>query len=214
MTRRPLAERLWEKVDKDGPTVPHMTTRCWVFTGCCSANHGYGRIAIARSVARRAHRVSWELANGPIPDGLFVLHRCDNPPCVRPDHLFLGTQRDNILDMHRKGRGATGDRNGARLHPERVPRGERHSSRLHPERLRRGENHPQARLSDGEVAEIRRLYSAGVSGRSLATMFGVRPGLVSQLVTYKQRVPVGFIPPARKVWPRRRRQPDTQRRAA
>lgn len=66
-------------------------------------NKGYGRILVGKG-AKLAHRVSWQLANGDIPKGKFVLHRCDNPICVNVKHLFLGTQKDNIEDMVRKGR--------------------------------------------------------------------------------------------------------------
>lgn len=92
----PFEERFWAKVDKgDG---------CWEWTGG-RANRGYGHVEPVRGQNRSAHRVSWELTNGPIPDGLWVLHRCDNPPCVRPSHLFLGTHADNMRDMEAKGRG-------------------------------------------------------------------------------------------------------------
>lgn len=94
---KPLAERFWEKVRKsDG---------CWEWTGSRNAA-GYGKLSegAAGSPRLRAHRVSWELANGPVPAGLWVLHRCDNPPCVRPDHLWLGTRLDNMQDCARKGR--------------------------------------------------------------------------------------------------------------
>lgn len=86
----PLGERFWAKV--------HRTETCWLWTAATTTD-GYGLIS-----KRGAHQVSWELHNGPIPDGLNVLHRCDNPPCVRPDHLFIGTQQDNIQDAIRKGR--------------------------------------------------------------------------------------------------------------
>lgn len=77
---------------------------CWEWTGSKRGN-GYGCLAVGgRQVG--AHRVAWETQNGPIPEGLFVLHKCDNPPCVRPDHLFLGTAKDNAMDMARKGRAA------------------------------------------------------------------------------------------------------------
>jgi hypothetical protein len=93
---RPLADRFWEKVDKAG--------ECWEWTAARNPL-GYGLIGI--SAARRcglAHRVSWELNFGPIPAGLLVCHRCDNPSCVRPAHLFLGTHRDNHMDKINKGR--------------------------------------------------------------------------------------------------------------
>lgn len=108
-----LAERLWRQVQRgDG---------CWPFIGARS-NKGYGYFK-HDGVARFAHRVAYADANGPIPDGIDVLHRCDNPPCCRPDHLFLGTQADNVADMISKGRDrkAVGSRTGnARLTEAKV----------------------------------------------------------------------------------------------
>lgn len=92
----PLTIRLWRYVRK--------TDGCWLWIGS-GLPTGYGTIKEDRS--RRhlyAHRVSWEFHFGPIPEGLFVLHHCDNPCCVRPDHLFVGTNRDNSLDCVAKGR--------------------------------------------------------------------------------------------------------------
>lgn len=83
-------ERFWSHVDKSGD--------CWVWIG---AKH-YAKTRVGSST-QGSHRASWEMANGPIPKGLYVLHRCDNPPCVRPDHLFLGTARDNLEDARSKG---------------------------------------------------------------------------------------------------------------
>jgi hypothetical protein len=82
----------WKSVDKSGP--------CWIWTGHRN-NRGYGTLG-----KNYAHRYSYEKCCGPIPRGLCVLHRCDNPPCVRPDHLFLGTRKDNALDMSAKRRGS------------------------------------------------------------------------------------------------------------
>ena len=75
---------------------------CWEWTGSKN-DKGYGRVYADRD-EKRAHRAMWEQAHGPVPDGLWVLHRCDNPPCVNPDHLFLGTPLDNVRDMMAKGR--------------------------------------------------------------------------------------------------------------
>lgn len=98
----PLAERFARYVQKDDPSG------CWLWTGSMSRNYGqigrHGRPLLA-------HRAAWELAHGDIPNGLYVLHRCDNGRCVNPAHLFLGTQRDNIRDMVAKGRDRfTGER--------------------------------------------------------------------------------------------------------
>jgi hypothetical protein len=104
MATRPLAERFWEKVDKNGPTHPVLRTQCWLWTAK-RLPRGYGEIAINGKDRARTHRVSWEMHFGAIPERRWVLHRCDNPSCVRPDHLFLGTHLDNMADMRAKGRG-------------------------------------------------------------------------------------------------------------
>lgn len=95
---RTLADRFWSKVDKTGD--------CWLWMGCIDSK-GYGSIGIKTRTAR-VHRVSWELCRGTIPKGLFVLHTCDNRPCVNPDRLFLGTNTDNMKDMVLKGRARNG----------------------------------------------------------------------------------------------------------
>lgn len=91
-----LADRFWSKVTKSDD--------CWNWIGTITKD-GYGHIEIDGKV-RRAHRVSWEFSYGPIERGLMVLHKCDNRACVRPDHLFLGTNDDNMRDMRLKGRSA------------------------------------------------------------------------------------------------------------
>jgi hypothetical protein len=96
--------RFFEKVDKNGPVMPGMTTPCWVWTGALHSG-GYGVMKEpGEKRLLRAHVFSWEQKNGAVPSELFVLHRCDNRPCVRWDHLFLGTNQDNMRDMVAKGR--------------------------------------------------------------------------------------------------------------
>jgi len=82
---------------------PEPNTGCWLWTRQTHRSGGYGRMTVDGK-KRPAHRVSYEVFIGPIPDGLFVLHRCDQPACVNPDHLFLGTHEDNMRDMVRKNR--------------------------------------------------------------------------------------------------------------
>src|SRR5689334_12116829 len=91
-----LVDRFWEKV--------HRTETCWEWKGSRSKPMGYGRITTRNGSVELAHRISWMLFRGDIPTGQYVLHHCDNPPCVNPEHLFLGTYSDNNLDMAHKGR--------------------------------------------------------------------------------------------------------------
>ncbi len=99
-----LTDRFWSKVDKNGD--------CWIWTASRSKK-GYGRIGLGsrKEGVALAHRVAYELSIGPIPEGLDVLHSCDNPPCCNPGHLFLGTQQDNMADKIAKGRQPRGAEN-------------------------------------------------------------------------------------------------------
>ena len=154
-------KRFWEKVRK-GPG-------CWLWVSAKKSS-GYGAFRF-NGRARRANRVSWEIANGPIPPGLCVLHRCDVRACVRPSHLFLGTVKDNSDDMVAKGRNRhvsviTGIRN-------------------------RGEMANFAKLTESKVREIRSIYGPAtgkgqngpVSQKKIAIIFGVSQGAISAIVT-------------------------------
>lgn len=90
---KPVETRFWSRVNK--------TDKCWLWT--VSNDTRYGVMSV-KGVPTKAHRISWELHNGEIPEGMSVLHTCDNPPCVNPEHLWLGTYGDNIRDAVKKGR--------------------------------------------------------------------------------------------------------------
>ena len=141
--------RFWAKVQK--------TSGCWEWTAAVFKTTGYGQFVYQVSPGVRkvdtAHRVSWALTHGPILDGLFVLHRCDNRKCVRPSHLFLGTAKDNSADMVRKGRGATPIQRGGR---RKIPL--------------------------GAVQSIRDRAMAGDLLKDIARDFGVDPSNISRLV--------------------------------
>lgn len=141
-----MAERFWSKV----PNRPIVG--CWEWAASIRPQ-GYGQFRLSRRIAPQyAHRISYELAFGPIPDGMLVRHRCDNPLCVRPDHLEVGTQSDNMMDAVHRGRHAraktVGQRNGA------------------------------AKLTDAQTAEIR-LATESLS--ALSRRYGVSPQRISQI---------------------------------
>jgi hypothetical protein len=141
----------WRRVNKNGPAQPHMESNCWEWTGSTNKKSGYGDLQTTESGVKRpeyAHRYSWKMANGEIPAGMLICHRCDHRSCVRPDHLFVGTSRDNVMDAVGKGR----------------------MSVYGP-----GMTHHNAKLTDEQVLEIRRLYKAGVQIKVLSLQYGIRP---------------------------------------
>ena len=135
------AETLAARLIRDGD--------CLVWTGARD-RYGYGWFEF-QGKTLRTHRIAWELANGPIPGGLWVCHHCDNPPCCNTAHLFIGTRRDNVLDMSAKGR------HGLQLRADKV----------------RGSRNGAAVLSESKVLAIRAGLARGESLNRLAAQFGV-----------------------------------------
>jgi hypothetical protein len=199
-----ITERFFANVNVDGPVPAHVPEigPCHVWTGRTN-EFGYGKFSM-RGAEHRAHRVAFFLAESRWPDPC-ALHRCDNPACVRRDHLFEGTKKDNSADMVAKKRSGAhthpekirrgerhwsklhpdrvprGDANGARLHPERLARGERSGARLHPERVPRGEANGSSKLTETQVLEIRAATGKDALLRVLAARFGVTEALVSMI---------------------------------
>lgn len=155
MIDKKTVERFWKKVNK--------TDGCWLWTGG-KYSSGYGEFWTGSikdgGKLTGAHRVSWMIHYGEIPEGIEVLHKCDVRTCVRPDHLFLGTQTDNMQDMFRKGR---------KIQPS-MP----------------GSTNPASKLVEGNIIDIRKRYVRGVvTLKELAGEFGVSFGTIGQIVNYK-----------------------------
>lgn len=143
-----LADRFWQKVNRAGPD------ECWEWTGSFNVQ-SYGHL-LANGRRTKATHVSWFLYHGEWPNdlGLYVLHKCDNPPCVNPEHLFLGTNADNARDRSEKGRSATGT------------------------------DHAHAKLTESDVKAMRRMYAAGgISQAKIGALYGVTPAMVHRIVS-------------------------------
>jgi hypothetical protein len=140
-----IAETFWAEVGKAEPSA------CWPWLGT-SRTKGYGVTWVgALNRKYRAHRLAWELTNGPVPGGLNVCHRCDNRLCCNPDHLFLGDTRANNHDTISKGRNTFGSRNG------------------------------QAKLTEAKVAEIKARLRAGEIPPGIAPDYGVTPETIRHI---------------------------------
>ena len=148
-----LLRRFWDKVDLSDPDG------CWPWTAA-TARRGYGSFALKHGTLVPAHRMSWIIEHGPIPRDMCVLHHCDNPPCVNPAHLFLGTRGDNARDMAAKGR------HGAQTGAMDLA----------------GERNGRAKLTTEDVTEIRRRYAAGETQVALAPIFGVSRAMIGNIV--------------------------------
>lgn len=162
MARKTVEQRFWEKVDKSGPNG------CWNWTAS-TVFFGYGEIGIGGKKKKRAHRLSWELHNGKIPADRWVLHKCNNPACVNPDHLYLGTPKDNMQDKKRAGR--------QNLWGRKVPGVQ-------------GEKNHNAQLTEAKVRQLREEYKKeGVTFSDLERKYGfnhetIRRAVIGQTWKY------------------------------
>lgn len=158
-----VVRRFWAQVEKQAS--------CWVWCGGLTRG-GYGRIW-GHGRQYRAHRLSWIIHYGVIPEDLWVLHKCDNPLCVNPEHLWLGDHDDNMRDKYIKGRNCYGDENGSRTHLATRPRGERHSA---------------AKLSNEEARMVFDAYHRGTeTQKQLAVVHGISQQSISQIVRAEGR---------------------------
>lgn len=146
-------ERFWSKVKKGN--------FCWNWTSALSRG-GYGKFSVARSKWVEAHRISYFIEHGSIPNGKSVLHRCDNTKCVRPSHLFIGTQTDNIHDCISKGRARWG------------------SNPYH------GQDHPKSKLSNSVVLLIKNYRSQGWTLKEISELCNVSQSLISMIINGKR----------------------------
>lgn len=155
---RNIIPRFWEKIDKNGPIPPYCPEigPCWLYIGGHDSS-GYGLFNVGHQHNIRAHVFSYKLHYGEITPGFFVCHKCDNPPCARPDHLFEGTPEANTHDAMGKGR--------MKDPPHFF-----------------GEEHHNAKLNKEKVLEIRRLFEQGLQKTDIATMFGITRQCVRQIV--------------------------------
>jgi len=171
--------RFWSKVGVKSPN------ECWEWIK--GKRGGYGRFCLNGKDCI-ASRVAWTLVNGPIPLGKLVLHTCDNQACNNPVHLFLGTNKDNTQDAVKRGRLATGDKNGSRLHPEKRARGSKHGRVTCPEKTARGEKHGSSKVTNIIVLEMRKRCFEGETKTKLAKDYGISKVQAGNIVNGKSWV--------------------------
>lgn len=180
----------WSHVNKNGPVPAHQPHlgECWLWTASITP-HGYGAFNHKKTLGEKlVHRISYMLHVGDIPQGLGVLHKCDVRNCLRPDHLFTGTNADNTKDCKEKGRIATGERSSARLHPEAFPRGEqRKTSKLTNEKVRE----IRCKYAEAGGAALKFKENGGYAKKqvtclTLAAEYGVSDHTICDIINYKR----------------------------
>lgn len=176
----PIEERFWSHVNKEGP-IPECCPElgpCWLWELSC-VPFGYGQTSW-NSDKWRTHRLAYWLAHGPFDLSLQILHRCDNPPCVNPTHLFLGTNSDNMRDRREK---------------DHYPRGDTHRLRLHPELIKKGRQLTWTKLTEDLAMEIRLLaITTNLSSAELGLQFGVSKATIKDLLHGRTWKYVGYPP--------------------
>lgn len=180
-TTKEFVRAFWSKVKK--------TRKCWLWIGARNTVKGenYGLVSVCR-VTKRAHRIAYAMKYGELQKGEWVLHRCDNPPCVRWSHLFKGDAILNAADRANKGRGRyhRGRSHWTNRYPKRVARGVNSGRHTKPERTARGERHGMVKLSLGQVQKIKELMGK-LSNGAIAKMFGVHKNTIRRI-----RVGIGW----------------------
>jgi hypothetical protein len=164
---RSIIERFWNKVE--------YTPGCWNWLASLDKD-GYGKLRVTPTKCERAHRISYRQHFGEFNEDLLVCHKCDNPTCVNPDHLFLGTTQDNTKDRNNKNRQAKGEAiSGNRDNAS----GTRHGSRTKPEKVPRKEANGNSKLTTDKIIKIRDLLTNGISQTRIAQQFGVSQTTIS-----------------------------------